>query len=462
MKSLSYIPGVLLSFFLFQNPARAFNFTASTPTQCGDLVLNWQGGTPPFQLLLIPVYDVPRSINIPPSAFTNGIGSFSTQLQFPEGKQFLITISDAQGFGTGGVSDVLTVGAPQGKNCGTNSPNPTFTYQFNSALQQCSPLTVTGYAKGVQPVTFYGVIPLGQTFTMQQPTGASSFNWTSDVAAGTSIVFFMVDAQGRQGGSSNITKVESSNDATCLDSSSPSSTSAHKSPTHATSTSTPVSTGPSHPNSGISSGGIVGIVIGVLLFLAVAITMALFIRRRKQDAQGRFRRQMDLTAGSHPGPSINSTGYTPSASAHTIQNTSQYDANPFASTASVPAYQSPIDRYQANSRQEVHLFPQPPPESHSQLSNPHSPTFMPVGTSVGVPSSQRVESDRLAYDRRREKAIAAGIQPPTRYIVHTDAEDEAPQQDENGVVEVPPRYTMRFAQNAPPDVTNIPTELPYL
>jgi hypothetical protein len=284
----------------------------------------------------------------------------------------------------------------------------------------------------------------------------------ADVAAGTNMVFFMVDAQGHQGGSSNITKVESSNDATCLDSSSPTSTSAHKSSTHASSTSIPVSTSPSHSNSGISSGGIAGIVIGVLLFLAVGITMALFIRRRKQDAQGSFKRQMDLTAGSHPGPSI-TTGYTPSASAHTIQSTSQYNANPFASTASVPLYQSPIDRYQANSRLEVHLFPsQPPPASHSQLSNPHSPTFMPVGTSVGVPSSLNVESDRLAYDRRREKAIAAGIQPPTRYIVHTDAEDEAPGPDENGVVEVPPRYTMRFAQNAPPDVTNIPTELPYL
>jgi len=81
---------------------------------------------------------------------------------------------------------------------------------------------------------------------------------------------------------------------------------------------------------------------------------------------------------------------------------------------------------------------------------------------VGISSSLRVESDRSVDDRRREKAIAAGLQPPARYIVHTDAEDEVPQPDENGVVEVPPRYTMRFAQNAPPAVTNIPTELPYL
>lgn len=115
---------------------------------------------PPFLLDLVvtfpifQVYDVPSNISIPATAVNNGNGSFSTQLALPEGQQFVITMSDAQGFGTGGVSGVLTVGASQGPKCGTTSPSkcrvviktwlhllilldPSFTYQFNSALQQC-------------------------------------------------------------------------------------------------------------------------------------------------------------------------------------------------------------------------------------------------------------------------------------------------------------------------------------
>jgi len=110
-----------------------------------DLVVTF----PTFQ-----VFDVPRNISIPPTAVNNGNGLFSTQLPFAEGKQFVIVMSDAQGFGTGGVSDVLTVGASQGQKCGTASPSkcrimiktwshllillePSFTYQFDSTLQQC-------------------------------------------------------------------------------------------------------------------------------------------------------------------------------------------------------------------------------------------------------------------------------------------------------------------------------------
>lgn len=304
---------------------------------------------------------------------------------------------------------------------------------------------------------------------MQQPTGKSSFNWMADVAAGTSFIFFMVDAQGHQGGSSNIMKVESSNDASCLGSSSPSST--RKSSTHTSSTSTPSTTGPSNSNNGITTAGSVGIAIGIILFLAIVTTMALFIRRRKQNAEAGFKRhQMDLTAGSYPGPSIIPAAYTPSASANTIQSTSQYNINPFESTASVPLYQSPIDGYQAHPRPDMRLFPpRPSSDTNGPLSNPHSPTFAPANTSAGASSPFRVESERSVDDRRRAKAIAAGIQPPPRFIVHTDAEDEVPRPDESGesgVVEVPPRYTMRFAQNAPPAATDaatddLPTELPY-
>lgn len=65
------------------------------------------------------VYDVPVNITIPSTAVSNGKGSFSYQLPFPENKQFLISMSDAYGFGSGGVSAVLTVGPSQGRTCNT-------------------------------------------------------------------------------------------------------------------------------------------------------------------------------------------------------------------------------------------------------------------------------------------------------------------------------------------------------
>jgi hypothetical protein len=60
---------------------------------------------------------------MPATAVINGMGSFSYQLPFPENKQFLISMSDAQGFGSGGVSALLTVGPSQGEICNTTSPS---------------------------------------------------------------------------------------------------------------------------------------------------------------------------------------------------------------------------------------------------------------------------------------------------------------------------------------------------
>ena len=77
--------------------------------------------------------------NIPSSAFSNGVGSYSTTLQLAQEQQFLATMSDATGFATGGISPLLTVQAqtPQSSNCNTVDPGPQFFYSLDVALQQC-------------------------------------------------------------------------------------------------------------------------------------------------------------------------------------------------------------------------------------------------------------------------------------------------------------------------------------
>lgn len=79
-------------------------------------------------------------MSIPDSSFNSdlGNGTFSTQLTLAAGKQFLLTMSDSTGFGTGGTSNVLTTGSSiSGAACNTTVPAPAFNFQLNDALQQC-------------------------------------------------------------------------------------------------------------------------------------------------------------------------------------------------------------------------------------------------------------------------------------------------------------------------------------
>lgn len=79
-----------------------------------------------------------RVFNVPDSAFSNGAGSFSTQLQLAQEQQFLVTMSDATGFATGGISPVLSVeAATGGAACNTTDPGPAFVFSDDDALQQC-------------------------------------------------------------------------------------------------------------------------------------------------------------------------------------------------------------------------------------------------------------------------------------------------------------------------------------
>lgn len=169
----------LILFLLFLNAllgVRAFSFTTSTPTQCGTFTVNWTGtrflcnmqchhlpcifswrrstticaGNPPckwsINISIIPpgftcfqVLGTQRVFNIPSSALSKGVGSYSTSLPFPQNHQFVVTMSDAIGFATGGISPLLTVQAPasQSTECNTTDPGPQFVYSLDATLQQC-------------------------------------------------------------------------------------------------------------------------------------------------------------------------------------------------------------------------------------------------------------------------------------------------------------------------------------
>ncbi|KAF8202856.1 hypothetical protein BJ912DRAFT_1037443 [Pholiota molesta] len=199
---------LLLSLVLAPLTAVAFTFTSTSPTQCDPFTVNWTGGQPPFNLLILPLESALANITIPSSAFTNNVGSFTTApLAFSQGQRILFTISDAVGLSSGGITSVLTVGqSTSNTKCKIISATPDFYFSLNGDLEQCN-----SYSNAVQPITIFGFVPQGRSFNLHPPIG-DSFTWTSNLTAGTPIAFAVIDSQGRSGGSSDIRVVQSSDD----------------------------------------------------------------------------------------------------------------------------------------------------------------------------------------------------------------------------------------------------------
>ncbi|KIM48268.1 hypothetical protein M413DRAFT_16245 [Hebeloma cylindrosporum] len=483
----------------------AFTYSFGTPSECDNVPLTWTGGTPPFQLLIIPVFGTPRNISIPSSSFSNGKGSYSFQLPMAKDSQMVLSMSDATGFNTGGSTNVLTVKASQGGSCNTTDPGVSFSFQLNSALQQCRPFVFSGYTQAVQPVSIYGVIPGGNSFSLSPPTGPTSFSWDASVARGTSMIFFMTDSQGRQGGSSDVRIVGFSDDSSCLTGLSPSSTQsppgASQTAPSTTASSTPPPTSTSPSSNGISIAAIAGTVIGALLFLAVVITLGLFFLRKKRDATGgiapnsfkRHSRRMgsgiDLTYDPSQAPPGQPYGMPQNNAVPTNYPHSPSSGPPFSDN---PFYDSPPEsQYQPSS----HYLPPSQFDAASQYSSgryqfsdntapqeynpyqqhhgayqanaqlyPPNPNYQPVNThSVDAFSSPPLalagaQPERFSMQTSQpsapsevqssaqRKAAMAGVSTtytPSRFIVHTDVEDALPPPNEAGVVELPPQYSER-------------------
>lgn len=108
------------------------------------------------------VYNIPRNISVPSTAFNNTQGSYQiSSIPFLGGTQFLLAMSDASGFGTGGISNLLTVGAPVGSaSCNTSNPSLPFSFSLPSSLQQCkyvenlTPSIRETHLAGISPYTF--------------------------------------------------------------------------------------------------------------------------------------------------------------------------------------------------------------------------------------------------------------------------------------------------------------------
>ncbi|KAG2350290.1 hypothetical protein BDR05DRAFT_833857, partial [Suillus weaverae] len=411
----------------------AFSVTVGTPTQCDDLSVSWTGGQAPFEILLTPVFKVPRNISVPTSAFSNGKGSYTIpQLPYSNGTQFLLTMSDATAFGSGGTSPILKVGSPVAKNnCSTTGPSVDFTFDLPTSLQQCNGYVFDNYDNAVQPITITALIPGGESLILHPPAGPN-YTWPVDVSAGTTLVFVMTDSQGRQGGSSDLETVTLSNDATCLSSNSPSSTASVPSSTTASTSASVSPTSNQSTSSKSNTATIASAAIGCVVALAALVSLGMFLLRKRRASRPLY---VMSSSKRH-------SRRLPSADLD--HERSQYGHVP-------PIYPFP---YQADS--VSHLTPPIHPATQSHLtspstgslalSDPHTP-FSQTKHSRQISNSDSFAGygdaggSSMSSAGRRKAAMAGqtAYKPSTRFILHTDVEDVVP--DDNGIVELPPQYS---------------------
>ncbi|ORX39049.1 hypothetical protein BD324DRAFT_618333 [Kockovaella imperatae] len=207
--------------------ALGFSFNTSTPTQCGDMTVQWDGGTEPFYLILIPTESLTAgrimNVSIPPGLQPPYSHTF--RLDEPAGLHFLATMYDSKGFGTGGTTSTLRVGSSSNTSCLSTDLRYDFFFYIDpqNNPSQCQSMRISWDNTITYPLNLYGLIPSGTPFDIpiSQQTGNVSVDWQVDIDDGTQFLLFMADAGEYQtGGSTSLFTVQSGND-NCMTSSSP-------------------------------------------------------------------------------------------------------------------------------------------------------------------------------------------------------------------------------------------------
>ena len=325
----------------------------------------------------------------------------------------------------------------------------------------------------------------------------------------------MVDTIGRQGGASDVRVVANSNDRSCLNDLSPSSTSMTQTSTQSQVTQKPSKTVTSSSSSlasvasssvlvtsrGSSAGAIAGTVIGTLLFLAVVVTLGLFFLKKRREAKilpattSGFSSYDGQSAGGYSLSSTAAAAYAASSYTHTFQTHNQmpygtelssghaYQSGQHMTSSYAPSSQNLVYSHNQTTSISVpgapegsvlpydenpflddphslHQFPaanltyqsqsaiQLPSVSTSSLLHPSDP-FNPPTTGRRQESfahAETVSTIDSSIAPTHRKATLEGVssyKSPSHIIVHTDAEDDLPPPNVDGIVELPPQYTER-------------------
>ncbi|PVG02305.1 hypothetical protein CPB86DRAFT_780727 [Serendipita vermifera] len=396
-------------------------------------------GTPPFYMFITPPSGTPRNISIPESAWDGSKGSFFTTLNLTAGQSFVLTMSDATGFGTGGNSDLLTVGGASNAQCNTTNPGTSFSFQGSSTIEQCGTYTINSLSDVPQPVRVQGIIPVGSSFTLTPPEDSPSYNWTVNVASGTRILFFMTDNEGNLSSVSSIQQVASSSNSSCINDDSPRSTlsSATQEPTSTSpggSQPSSVNTGSSHKSNGAIIGGAVG---GAVAFLLIVAAIVLYIWKRKRlDPMIKYSRKRERH-GLDGMRALDLAPSTPNLSNENRPRLPPMDFAPEPFLLAPPANNSSSGGGSRSNTNEP-AIPMSPRSYSSRSQGLGSndrgpPPVARIGQNTRSPSQNTAASTKAAM-----AGTSQGLAPPQRFVLHTDA--GSIDNINTNALELPPTY----------------------
>ncbi|KAG1812911.1 uncharacterized protein BJ212DRAFT_1368928 [Suillus subaureus] len=419
-----------------------------------------------------------QNYSVPPSAFSNGKGSYSIpSLSLSTGTSFLLTMSDATGFGSGGTTDVLFVGNPiANNNCNTTVLSTPYMWQLSPLpLLQCSQFTVATDSGAVPPITIVQLIPAGQPVVFN----SNSYTFTSavDVNTGTNLLYFVTDSEGRQGGISGFEQVSGSSNSSCLSANSPSTTAGISATATSTSTTTGslTSTTPtsrsSSSNVALIAGAAGGGGGGVLIALVI-LGVCLWRKRRASHSP-----DVQSSITSYPQGNFVTTPVYGDARSSTISSAYNRMSQPMSPNYPLqypvgypPPIQSgsqssPLNTSTGNFTRpnadfavygDARISDMTPVEHMAAGARPASPLPQKTNPVYLTPPTQDFhqspDTDSLVvHGASGSQSIGSAsaqtaYQPPIRIIVHTDANDVMP--GDNGLIELPPQYSDHWGARA--------------
>ncbi len=199
---LAFGPPVVLSHFK--------SITFSAVQQCGNFSVNFSGGqvpsSLPLTLTVVPFNSTPIFIEIPISSWntTTLTGASVTFLPFPADIEFVASLDDANGVGTGPVSDVIRVDPSDNSSCIPQvSSTPASRYTVDTPFAQCAPVDVRYDTNIVDtPPTIRAFVPRNASFFLNQTdvsNTAGQASFTMDALQGQQVVLLLSDDAGFKG-----------------------------------------------------------------------------------------------------------------------------------------------------------------------------------------------------------------------------------------------------------------------
>ncbi|KAK7469041.1 hypothetical protein VKT23_003535 [Stygiomarasmius scandens] len=284
--------------------SRAWQADFSDAAQCGTVTVNWNATAneqigPPFVVRMAAFGLAPLIITAPSASWSDSsrAGSFSFSVPWPEGTDYISTMDDGFGAGTGGISGIQTVKSSSNSSClSTDVTEPQHIFDIAGSFVQCSLVSMNWSEPSTAQTQIAGLVPNGVAFQLDPPlTNSKSTTWDLNIPAGTAFVLIYSDASGNGNMTSPLLQsLGDGSDSSCLSSGAhPSATASQIGIAQVSVTATPSTSGasvaPSTTQDSESSknrsklGPILGAVFGVLAFLvALGLLLCIIMRRRKR------------------------------------------------------------------------------------------------------------------------------------------------------------------------------------